>query len=486
MYRTVPQLDSVISQLATSFPQLCTRVQLPEPSVQGRPVFALRLRGGPGGNRRGVLFVGGTHARELMNPDALVELAVDLITSYLDGTPVVYGGRTWTALDVKLVLESLDVWIVPCVNPDGRHRVLTVDDMWRGNLRDNPGTPCDGVDLNRNADFVWGVTEGQTSCNPCSEVFAGSGAFSEPETRNIKHLLDTRHIHSFADVHSFSELVLYPWGHAPSQTDDPAQRFTGLPTGTCAPIGAPGHREYITPRDQLRFTTVAQRVVEAIAAVRGRTYTPQTGRALYATTGTQSDYVYSRHIANPALHKTYGFTLETGPRAETVEDSFHPRDPTLIKRDAKAGVLALAQQSVCAFDLIGVRLLGRRAEVDAVRRVRDEQLATTEPGREWITLIERVELPVAGLLLADERLAGRAAALIERAGKLVADEKLSVTDEDADQGLALLAELAERAGAKDEQVRVDLKAVGTALDRARRVPSAEVVRDLMERGPSSK
>ena len=37
------------------------------------------------------------------------------------------------------------------------------------------------------------------------------------------------------------------------------------------------------------------------------------GRALYATTGTSSDYVYSRHIANPALRKTYGFAFETGP-----------------------------------------------------------------------------------------------------------------------------------------------------------------------------
>ncbi|GHC77487.1 M14 family zinc carboxypeptidase [Streptomyces flavofungini] len=486
MYRTVSQLDMVITQLATSFPQLCTRTQLPEPSLQGRPVFALRLRAGPGAGRRAVLFVGGTHARELMNPDALVELALDLVGSYQNGTAVEYGGRTWTALDVRLILESLDVWIVPCANPDGRHRVMTVDNMWRGNLRDNQGTTCDGVDLNRNADFVWGVTEGQTSCNPCSEVFVGSGAFSEPETRNIKHLLDTQPVHSFADVHSFSELVLYPWGHAHSQTDNPAQRFTGLPTGTCAPLGTPGYREYITPQDQLRFTTVAQRVVEAIAAVRGRAYTPQTGRALYATTGTQSDYAYSRHIARPGLRKTYGFTIETGPRVGTVEDSFHPRDPTLIKRDAKAGVLALAQQSVCAFDLIGVRLLGRQTEVDTLRRVRDEQLATTEAGREWITLIERVELPVATLLLADERLAGRAAALIERAGKLVADEQLTVPDEDVDLGLTLLDELAERAGGKDEQVRVDLKAVGVALDRARRVTAGEVVRELVNRGPVPK
>jgi hypothetical protein len=35
---------------------------------------------------------------------------------------------------------------------------MTVDDLWRKNRRDNPGTPCDGVDLNRNLDILWGVT----------------------------------------------------------------------------------------------------------------------------------------------------------------------------------------------------------------------------------------------------------------------------------------------------------------------------------------
>ncbi|CAM5269021.1 M14 family zinc carboxypeptidase [Streptomyces hirsutus] len=117
MYRTVPQLDSVTSLLATWFPQLCTRTQLPEPSVEGRPVFALRLRAGEGGDRRGVLFVGGTHARELMNPDALVELAVDLVVSCLKGTDVVYGGRTWTAQEVKLILESLDLSVRALLQP---------------------------------------------------------------------------------------------------------------------------------------------------------------------------------------------------------------------------------------------------------------------------------------------------------------------------------------------------------------------------------
>src|SRR5690242_11673297 len=100
MYRTVDQLDSLTRFLATWFPAYFRRIQLPEPSVQGRPVFALRLRAGTGPERRGVLLVGGTHARELMNPDAIAELAVDLFTSYVKKSDLVYGGQRWPAADI--------------------------------------------------------------------------------------------------------------------------------------------------------------------------------------------------------------------------------------------------------------------------------------------------------------------------------------------------------------------------------------------------
>ena len=176
--------------------------------MQGRPVFALRLRAGTGPERRGVLLVGGTHARELMNPDAIVELAVDLFVSYVNGSDLVYGGRRWPAADIKLILEALDIWMVPCMNPDGRVHVMTVDGMWRKNRATNAGTSCIGVDPNRNADFMWGVTQGQSSCQPCTDIYVGPSAFSEPETRNVKHLLDTHRVDTFADVHSYSELIL--------------------------------------------------------------------------------------------------------------------------------------------------------------------------------------------------------------------------------------------------------------------------------------
>ena len=263
-----------------------------------------------------------------------------------------------------------------------------------------------------------GRTQGQTSCAQCSDVYCGPEAFSEPETRNIRSVLDTRRVDCFVDVHSYSELVLWPWGHAPSQTVDPTKRFTTLPSGTCAPIGVAGYQEYIPPRDLQRFQTVGSRIVSAISSVRGRVYTSEPSIALYPTTGTQSDYAYSRHIANPKLRKTYGFTFETGPWVGNVADSFHPADPTLIKRDAKAGMIALMQQCICAIELIGARFFATDAEVTELRRIRDEVLATTEAGRAWIALFERVQLPLLTTLMADEKLSSQAAELVKRAAEL--------------------------------------------------------------------
>ena len=316
MYRSVAQLDSLSNLLATWFPGYFTRFALPEPSVQGRTVYALRLRAGGGKERRGVMIVGGTHSRELMNPDAIIELAVDLFVSHVTGSGITYGNRTWSAAEIKLILDTLDLWLVPCMNPDGREYVLNVDDLRRKNRRDNPGTACDGVDLNRNFDVVWGVTQGQTSCAQCSDVYCGPQAFSEPETRNIRNVLDTRRVDCFVDVHSYSELVLWPWGHAPSQTTDATKRFTTLPSGTCAPIGVAGYQEYIPPRDLQRFQTVGAASL-ARSPPCAAACTRASHRSPLPDDRDTERLRLLRHIANSKLGKTYGFTFETGPGPAT-------------------------------------------------------------------------------------------------------------------------------------------------------------------------
>jgi murein tripeptide amidase MpaA len=350
MYRRSADIEAIIDELVADFPDLASKIELLR-SRQGRPISALRIRGGDAAEHTGVLFVGGIHARELLNPDLLVDLVIDLLRHHLEGSDWVMGGQRWPGATVRAIVESIDLLVLPNANPDGREHVLDVARLWRKNRRNNPGTPCDGVDLNRNFDLLWGVVTrdltGQmtTSRSPCSDLFVGPKAFSEPETRNVKRLLDQYPIDCFVDVHSFSELILHPWGHAPNQTSDPTQRFTLLDTSDWEelPADAPDYAEFIDPEDLDRLVEIGRAAANAIQNVRGRRYAVQPGIDLYPTTGTSSDYAYSRHVVDPALRRVYAFTFETGPEAATVEDSFQPPDPEAgrIAEEATSGIVSV-------------------------------------------------------------------------------------------------------------------------------------------------
>lgn len=350
MYRRSADIEGIIDDLAADFPDLVTKIPL-TPSLRRRlPISALRIRAGDLEARPGVLFVGGAHARELLNPDLLVDLVLDLLSHYLDRSDWVMGGQRWPADTLRAVVESLDIFVLPNANPDGRERVLDVNRLWRKNRRDNPGI-CDGVDVNRNFDLLWGIVTrdpsgaATTSRGACADTFVGPGGFSEPETANVRRLLDDHAVECFVDVHSFSELILHPWGHAPNQTTDPTQRFTLVDTSDWQelPRDAPRYREFIAGDDLARFVEVGDAAAEAIRNVRGRTYAVQQGTELYPTTGTSSDYAFSRHVTDPARRKVYGFTFETGPEAATVEDSFQPPDPEAgrIAEEATSGLISV-------------------------------------------------------------------------------------------------------------------------------------------------
>lgn len=480
MYRTVAQLDFIMNLAQAFFPDLCTRVEMPNRSIQGRPIYALHMHAGS--STRSVLIVGGMHARELMNPEAIAELQLDLLGAYFGGTGLSFGGKSWTAADIQTIMESFDIWMLPCANPDGREHVMTVDHLWRKNRRDNPGM-CDGVDVNRNCDFMWGVTTSQTSCDPCQLTYLGPDRFSEPEARNIKDFCDTHSVELFLDVHSFSELVLFPWGHAPAQTTNPSQNFLSLATGTCAPLNPFGHMEYMPANDLQRFQSSAQQVVDAIRAVRGRSYTPKSIHALAANTGTSTDYVYSRHIANPALGKVFAYAFETGPPVLNPNgtlnepESFHPADPTLIIQDTKAGIISLMQRSVCAIEFMSGTLLGNTSGLQKMRSVRDEQLMTTDAGRELVALFERVQFPLLSVILADESLTKEALELLQVSIKLSEQEEIVLTRDEVERGLAFVDLLASRTTSRE--LLSDLETVRKQLEISADKSFTKIVDELV-------
>ncbi len=193
------------------------------------------------------------HAREITTS----ELAMRFLDLLLDS----YG----VDADVTWLVDYHEIWIVPTANPDG-HWLVELGELpkyggapflQRKNARlyniipgvedclawpppsplVNIGSNQYGVDLNRNHSFAWGGDG--SSPDPCSIVFRGSGPASESETVRLEALVtalipdqrgpemddpapdDTTGL--FITLHSFSDLILWPWGHlavdAPNKAD---------------------------------------------------------------------------------------------------------------------------------------------------------------------------------------------------------------------------------------------------------------------------
>ncbi|WP_203758766.1 M14 family metallopeptidase, partial [Cellulomonas chitinilytica] len=355
-YLNVTEIESALVNLQAAYPQTSELVTLPHLSHEGRQTHVLRIGAQGSGDTDGVLLLGGVHAREWVPPDALVSLAADLLEAHQLGTGLVYGGQSFTADDVRQIVERVNLFVYPCVNPDGRSYSQTTSPMWRKNRRPpSGGAACVGVDINRNFDFLWDHTvhfaadsHVQTSSDPCDpQVYRGPSSASEPETQNVVWLADTYpRIRWHVDVHSAVPDILYSWGSDENQSAHPDQNF--LNPAFDGVRGRPhdaAYGEYIEPDDLDRVRTLADRMHDAIRAVRGDSYGVEQAYSLYPTSGASDDYAASRSRARPDVAEIDAFTIECG-------HSFQPTwaEAENVIREVSAGLVALG---VAAASTIG-------------------------------------------------------------------------------------------------------------------------------------
>ncbi|CAG0879288.1 unnamed protein product [Cyprideis torosa] len=121
------------------------------------------------------------------------------------------------------VLEQWDIYINPILNPDGLQYSKTNNRLWRKSRSPNPRTYCVGTDLNRNWDYYFGGVG--ASHNPCSILYHGSRAFSEPETAAASQYISSLSPNTtlYLALHSYSQLILLPYGNTyqhPSDYDE--------------------------------------------------------------------------------------------------------------------------------------------------------------------------------------------------------------------------------------------------------------------------
>ncbi len=415
-YLSAVGIEACLQWLAATYPAICQLIVLPETSVEGRTCRCVKIANGAGSDRHGVLFLGGVHAREIVNPDLLVSWALAVCDAYTRNVGLTFGGKSYAASDVQLIVNALDIFVFPLVNPDGRVYVQSPagDAMWRKNRNPNPGLPCKGVDINRNYDFLWSSGIG-TSSSSCSETFKGPGAFSEPETRNVRSLLDNYpNIECMIDVHSYSEDILYSWGDDNDQTTDSNQNFQNPAfNGLRGTLGDAVYNEYILPSDLDWYTQTGNRMRDAIAAVRGRVYTAMQSTGLYPTTATSDDYAYSRNFVDGTKRKVFSYTVETGtefqpPYAEGLN----------IISEVSAGLLEFCLACICVVQET-VRGTSLARSLERMRRFRDTQMLATEAGRRYVRLLEANSTELLRLVVTDKELRRQAVDVLGRVAEAV-------------------------------------------------------------------
>jgi carboxypeptidase T len=253
-YHSAETLESDLHQLAESQPEIAELHEIGR-SLENRPIWALRI-----GERRGsehkLLFMGCHHAREWISVEVAYLLAEHLVTG-ANQAPV----RDW--------LQRGEIWVAPMVNPDGHEYSRTQNRLWRKNRRQNPDGSI-GVDPNRNYGYMWGTLDVNTSSHvPRDETYVGPRAFSEPETQAVRNVVARELFRGVITYHSFSQLILYPWGY----TNKPApDAFAGL-----------------------KMAEVAKRMAQLIQGVHGTVYTPEQSSQLYPTAGDTTDWTYGEY-----------------------------------------------------------------------------------------------------------------------------------------------------------------------------------------------
>lgn len=278
-YHNYAEMSAELDRLVALRPGIVHKFSIGK-TYEGREIWGIRINPHVDDAQTltlqpGIVFMGGHHAREHLAMETPLLLAKYLVEN-LGKDPL-----------VTSLVDRRDIYIIPMVNPDGAEYDISGSDykMWRKNRRAAPGgSSCGGVDLNRNYGYGWGT--GGSSTNPCSDVYMGQQAFSEPETQAVKAFVESKpNLKILLSFHTYSELILYPWGHV----YDPVAN----------------------QKDRSTYETMAR----TMAAWNG--YTPEQSSDLYIASGDTTDWSYGQL-------GIFSFTFELSPRSSWGGGGFYP------------------------------------------------------------------------------------------------------------------------------------------------------------------
>ncbi len=212
-FLTWEEVIEKLDDMYANFPNLITEKVSIGQTLEEREMWMVQISDNPGveEGEPEVLYTAVHHAREPESMMQLIFFMYYLLENY-DSDPL-----------VQNIVDNTNLYFIPIVNPDGYVYNHTTDPngggMWRKNRR-NSGGGAWGVDPNRNYGFKWGYDNSGSSGDPWDETYRGTAAFSEPLTQNMREFAIAHNFVSALHYHTYSNLLLYPWGWTPDANPD--------------------------------------------------------------------------------------------------------------------------------------------------------------------------------------------------------------------------------------------------------------------------
>lgn len=196
-YPSPETMYSDIYELAFQYPDL-VKLERYGTSIEGRPLAVLHIGRQDGVQRPEALVAGNIHGNEYIANRLAMSVAQRLVEG--DGTD------PW----ITSLLDKIDFWIIPCINPDGYAKTweLQGNGEWPV-MRKN----AHGVDLNRNFPKYgtsWLPVGWAGSKRPGHMYYRGSAVYSEPETQAIRDFTKQHHFFTAIDFHSWGGYFIPP------------------------------------------------------------------------------------------------------------------------------------------------------------------------------------------------------------------------------------------------------------------------------------
>lgn len=200
-YKNPDEIADFVNEIHAKYPDI-TEIKSIGKTLEGRDIMAIKISDNAKKDEQEptILVNAMHHAREVMTPEITTDMVEYLTSNYGTNAEV----TTW--------VDNTEIWVVPMFNLDGNNKMWSEDSMWRKNTRDGHG-----VDINRNYPQGWNSCNG-SSPRTSAQDYRGTAPASEPETQAMMNLVASIKPVFNISYHSYSEIVIYPFGCRPNKT----------------------------------------------------------------------------------------------------------------------------------------------------------------------------------------------------------------------------------------------------------------------------